>query len=136
MKTNLLITVASAAVLASAMACAAPSSVSDDALDSIAGKGNNTATFTSTAIGVTLASGNGDVQIGFYQWNDDHNTDSSYAKGGNTANGTSSNVQNGVTSLNNIFGWGAAAQVATTVGGALAGTFDSESWGTLMVGGF
>ena len=136
MKTNLLITVASAAVLASSMAYAAPSSVSDDALDSIAGKGTNSASFATTAIGVTLASGNGDVQVGFYQWDDDHNADGSYAKGGNTANGTSSNVQNGVAALNNIFGWGAAAQVVTTVGGSVAATFDSESWGTLMVGGF
>lgn len=136
MKTNLLITLASAAVLASSMAVAAPTSVNDNDLEGITGQGNNQATFAATTVGLTLASGNGDVQVGFYQWDDLHTTDGSYAKGGNTANGTSSNVQNGVVALNNIFGWGAAAQVDTSVGGSVGASFDSETWGTLMVGGF
>jgi hypothetical protein len=134
MKTNLLITVASAAVLASSMAYAGTTSISDSDLEAIAGK-DNSAQFASTAINVTLASGNGDVQIGFYQWDDNHSADASNEKGGNSANGTSSNVQNGVQALNNIFGWGAAAQVDTTAG-SIGLSFDSESWGTLMVGGF
>ena len=136
MKTNLLITVASAAVLASSISFAATTSVSDDALDGIAGKGENIANFGSTDIGITLSSGNGDVQVGFYQWDDTHQQDGSYAKGGNTANGDNSSIQQNVAALNNIFGWGAAAQVATTVGGNSSATLDNESWGTLMVGGF
>lgn len=135
MKTNLLITVASAAVLASSMAYAGTTSISDSDLEAIAGK-DNSATFASTNINVTLSSGNGDVQVGFYQWDDNHSADTSNEKGGNTANGDTSNVQNGVTALNNIFGWGAAAQVDTTVGGSIAGTYATESWGTLYVGGF
>jgi len=134
MKTNLLITLASAAVLASSMAYAGTTSISDSDLEAIAGK-DNSATFASTAIAVTLASGNGDVQVGFYQWDDNHSGDASNEKGGNSANGTSSNVQNAVTALNNIFGWGAAAQVDTTAA-TIGASFDSESWGTLMVGGF
>ncbi|MEJ2574761.1 MAG: hypothetical protein P8Z00_19430 [Anaerolineales bacterium] len=135
MKTNLLITVASAAVLASSMASAATSSISDSDLAAISGK-SNSAAFASTNIAVTLTSGNGDVQVGFYQWDDDHGGDSSQQKGGNSANGAASNVQNGVAALNNIFGWGAASQVNTTVGGNVSGTYATESWGTLYVGGF
>jgi hypothetical protein len=134
MKTNLLISVASAAVLASSMAVAGQASLSDSDLDAIAGK-DNAATFTSTAILITQGSGNGNVQIGFYQWDDLHTADGSYAKGGNTANGATSQVQNGVSGVNNIFGWGAAAQVNTTAASTGA-SFANESWGTLMVGGF
>lgn len=135
MKTNFLISVASAAVLASSMAFAGQASLSDSDLDAIAGK-DNQANFTVSSISVTAqGSTNGNVQVGFYQWEDAHNTDGSYAKGGNTANGDTSNVQNGVLGQNNIFGWGAAAQVNTDVG-TVGDSFDSESWGTLMVGGF
>lgn len=136
MKTNILLTVASAAILASSMAVAGQASLSDSELDAIAGK-DNKATFVSTSIDVEQGSGNGNVQIGFYQWDDLHTNDQSYAKGGNSANGTTSNVQNGVTGQNNIFGWGAAAQVNTAVtNGGIGDSFASESWGTLMVGGF
>ena len=135
MKTNLLITVASAAVLASSMASAATTSISDSDLEAITGK-DNIASFASTNIAVTLTSGNGDVQVGFYQWQDDHSADGSNEKGGNSTNGDTSGVQNGVQALNNIFGWGAAAQVNTTVGGSVAGSYATESWGTLYVGGF
>lgn len=134
MKTNLLISVASAAVLASSMAVAGQATLSDSDLDAIAGK-DNTASFATTAILVTQSNGNGNVQIGFYQWEDVHSNDGSYAKGGNTANGNTSQVQNGVSGVNNIFGWGAAAQVNTTAA-SVSTTFANESWGTLMVGGF
>ena len=135
MKTNLMITLASAAIMASSAAIAAPVSVDDSVLAGIEGK-NNTASFTSAAtVTVTSGSGNGNVQVGFYQWEDVHTTDASNAKGGNTANGTVSSVQNNVSGINNIFGWGAAAQVATTASN-IAGSYETESWGTLMLGGF
>jgi hypothetical protein len=134
MKTNLLISVASAAVLASSMAVAGQATLSDSDLDAIAGKDNG-ASFASTAIVVSQSNGNGNVQIGFYQWDDLHSTDGSYAKGGNTANGASSTVQNGVQAMNNIFGWGAASQV-NTAASTVGASFGSETWGTLMVGGF
>jgi hypothetical protein len=136
MKTNILLTVASAAILTSSVVMAGQATLSDSELDAIAGKGQNNATFVSTSIDIEQGSGNGNVQIGFYQWDDFHTTDSSYAKGGNSANGTTSNVQNGVVGQNNIFGWGAAAQVNTAVSGSVGDSFASESWGTLMVGGF
>lgn len=138
MKTNLLISVASAAVLASSMAVAGQSSLSDAALEQITGKDNSATFTTSTTIANTMAgTSNGNVQVGFYQWEDNHSGDLSYAKGGNTANGDTSNVQASVTGENNIFGWGAAAQVSTNVGaGSIGDSFNSESWGTLMVGGF
>jgi hypothetical protein len=134
MKTNILLTAASAAVLASSVAMAGQATLSDSELDAIAGK-DNSATFATTTILVSQGTGNGNVQVGFYQWDDLHTADNSYAKGGNSANGTTSQVQNNVSGENNIFGWGAAAQVST-VTGSTGLSFDSESWGTLMVGGF
>ena len=135
MKTNLMIPLASAAVMASSVAVAAPVSVSDSDLSQITGK-DNLASFSSAAtVTVTSGSGNGNVQVGFYQWEDDHTQDGSDAKGGNTANGDTSSVQNNVTGINNIFGWGAAAQVATTAT-SISATYETESWGTLMLGGF
>jgi hypothetical protein len=143
MKTNLLISVASAAVLASSMAAAGTTSLSDDALSQIAGKDNNATFTTSTTVALTTGdTSNGNVQVGFYQWEDSHTNDISYAKGGNTANGDTSMVQASVTGENNIFGWGAAAQVSTNIAGGgscncgIGDSFNSESWGTLMVGGF
>lgn len=143
MKTNLLISAASAAVLASTIAAAGPVSVSDSALEQITGKDNIAQFGGSTSVTVSSQDGtNGSVQVGFYQWEDNHSGDLSYAKGGNTANGDSSQVQAQVAGENNIFGWGAAAQVSTNIGcncsvdGAIGDSFDSESWGTLMVGGF
>ena len=135
MKTNLMITLASAAIMASSVAVAAPVAVSDSDLAQVTGK-DNLATFAgSSSVTVLSGSGNGNVQVGFYQWEDDHSTDGSNAKGGNTANGNVSSVQNSVSGDNNIFGWGAAAQVATTAQ-TISDAFDSESWGTLMLGGF
>jgi hypothetical protein len=142
MKTNLLISVASAAILASTMAAAGQTSVSDSALDQITGKDNSASFGGATTIAISAAgTTNGNVQVGFYQWEDNHSGDLSYAKGGNTANGDTSKVQSDVQGENNIFGWGAAAQVSTDIGGGTCGCgigddFSSESWGTLMVGGF
>jgi hypothetical protein len=136
MKTNLMITLASAAIMASSVAIAAPVSVSDSDLAQITGKDQNSASFSSSAtVNITSGSGNGNVQVGFYQWFDKHTQDTSNAKGGNTANGDTSSVQASVSGDNNIFGWGAAAQVATTTS-SITDVFDSESWGTLMLGGF
>lgn len=134
MKKNLLISLASAALLTS-VAHAGQVSMSDSDLDAIAGK-DNAAAFASTNINVTLSAGKNDVQVGFYQWDDNHSADTSNEKGGTTANGDSSNVQAGVTALNNIFGWGWADQIDTTVGGSVTAAYDSESWCAMFVGGY
>jgi hypothetical protein len=140
MKTKLMITMASATLLAAiAMpAFAAPTAMDDNALDAIQGKGTNSDTITgvSTVSVLTGDSTNGSVQVGYYQWDDIHTGDLSHNKGGNDASGNNSQVQQNVGALLNILGWGAAAQVSMTNTGNIGGGQDNESWGTLYVGGF
>lgn len=142
MKTKSMITMAAAAVVTTlAMpGFSAPTVVGDEALDSISGKAaSNTDTITGNSA-VTLSTGdgsNGNVQVGYFQWNDDHGGDLSDHKGANDTSGQSSAVQQNVSATLNIFGWGAAAQVSSlnntsTIGGDQI----AESWGTLFVGGF
>lgn len=136
MKKNiiLLVSLASATLLTSA-AHAGEVSLSDDALAGISGK-DNVASFASTNINVTNTNGSNDVQVGFYQWADDHSADGSNEKGGASANGDNSHVQANVQSLNNAYGWGWAGQYNTTVGGSVTGHFVTTSWCAMYVGGY
>jgi hypothetical protein len=139
MKTKSIIAVASASVMAMALALpayAATTSIDDSALDSIAGKAN---TFTAGGTSSVQSMGNstnGSIQVGFYQWDDSHAADASDHKGGNDVSGATSQVQQNVASGVNILGWGAAAQTMTVNSGSIGADQHSESWGTLYVGGF
>ena len=133
-KKILLISLASAALLTTA-AHASHVSLSDAALAGISGK-DNVASFASTNIGVTNTGCSNDVQVGFYQWADDHSADGSNEKGGATANGDNSHIQSGVQALNNVFGWGWAGQYNTTVGGSVTSRFVTTSWCAMYVGGY
>jgi hypothetical protein len=140
MKTKSILTVASAAVLAMAVALpayAGTQAIGDEDLDAIAGKAN-TATFTGADV-LTITTGNsanGNVQVGYYQWDDTHATDGSLNKGANDQSGATSNVQANVVSVLNIIGWGAAAQVSTVNSADIGADQATESWATLYVGGF
>ena len=112
--------------------------VGDTDLAAISGKAN-----LATISGVdTLLQGadgsNGNVQIGYYQWDDDHTTDQSNQKGGNifSSEGGANAAQQNVTGVINEINWGAAANSATNVGGLTATDIDIETWGTLYIGGF
>jgi hypothetical protein len=112
--------------------------VGDTDLAAISGKAN-----LATIAGVdTLLQGadgsNGNVQVGYYQWDDDHSTDQSNQKGGNifSSEGGANAAQQNVTGVINEINWGAAANSATNVGGLTATDIDIETWGTLYVGGF
>jgi hypothetical protein len=140
MKTKLILSVASAAVLAMAVALPASAgtqALGDEALDAITGK-SNTASFTGNDT-LTITAGNssaGNVQVGYYQWDDTHATDGSLNKGANDQSGATSNVQANVVSVLNIIGWGAAAQVSTINSADIGVDQATESWATLYVGGF
>jgi len=129
------------AVLMVAPVYAAKQSLGDNALDGITGKGDNTSTITGNSsligrMGGTTAGDAGSVQVGYYQWNDDHSTDGSDHKGANDQSGANSGVQANVTASINTLLWGAGAQVSTINTASVGGTQDTESWGTMYLGGF
>ena len=111
-------------------------SLGDNALEKITGKAN-TATFSGTnSTTIHADNTNGGVSVGYYQWDDDHSADASDHKGANDQSGASSNVQGSVSGEINTLLWGAGAQVTTTNTNLTAGSIDSESWGTMYLGGF
>jgi hypothetical protein len=138
MKTNML-TLASAAALTMSLALpvyAGTTALSDQALDAVSGKNNSssiTGTDTTTISGATL---NGNIQVGYYQWDDDHGTDASVNKGGNLQSGDSSQVQQNGTALANTLAWGAVSQSVTTNTADIGATQAMESWATMYIGGF
>ena len=138
MKNKLLFAGMAAATLLTAAVQAAPAVVGDAEMDAIAGKAN-TAGSTTATIGVT-ASMSGDnsanIQLGFYQWSDDHTADGSFVKGGNRTDGTVSNVQANAVTENNAFYWGGLGQNALTTAGTIGDVTVNMGYGTFGNGGF
>ena len=139
MKTNML-TLASAAALTMSLTLpvhAATTVVSDAALDAISGKDNLStvgASDTTSILGSTL---NGNIQVGYYQWEDDHSSDKSQNKGGNIQSGSESQVQQSITVDANTLAWGAVAQSITTNTASSIGNDQTvEDWATMYIGGF
>lgn len=98
-------------------------------------------------------SGNGNIQIGYFQWSDSHSLDSNFQKGSNyfpAGISAENDVQSNVVAAINEINWGAAANGVTNMGTITAGTVDAggsfgsgvtgdvdlETWGTLYIGGF
>jgi hypothetical protein len=139
MKTNML-TLASAAALTMSLALpvyAATTSVSDEALDAIAGKDNLSSTTGTDSTTITGSTLNGNIQVGYYQWADEHGADGSTNKGGNIQSGSDSMVQQNAAVEANTLAWGAVAQSVTTNTSSTIGSNQAmESWATLYVGGF
>jgi len=121
--------------------------VDDSVLAGISGKNNTSGVGVLTQSADTSANGN--VQVGYYQWDDNHNLDGTAQKAANffTSEGGSNQAQQNVTAVINEINWGAAANSATNVGtissgsiqgvGDIAtGVVDIETWGTLYIGGF
>ena len=132
--------------------------VGDSDLASISGKAGNVALILGTdSLTQSANSANGNVQIGYFQWNDLHTADSSNQKGANffdsgAGAAAGNKVQQNVVAVINEINWGAAANSATNLGeltltsippglagsgtGSAAGAVDVETWGTLFIGGF
>ena len=138
MKTNML-TLASAAALTMSLALpvyAGTTVLSDEALDAVSGKANVSTvggTDTTSITGTTL---NGNIQVGYYQWDDDHSGDSSTNKGGNLQSGNNSAVQQNGSAAANTLAWGAVSQSVTTNNADIGQTQAMESWATMYIGGF
>ena len=127
-----------AGTLLSAPVFAAPQSLDDSTMDSISGKAN-TYTFGSTA--TTLMSigddASANIQVGWYQWTDDHSTDGSLDKGANNQSGASSNVQSDIATTANSIMWGAIGQnTVENPGATIAGTQSNMAYGVFTNGGF
>jgi hypothetical protein len=110
--------------------------VSDTDLAAISGKDN-----TSSLLGdSTLTQGgddlNGNVNIGYFQWDDNHSADASDHKGANDASGTTSAVQQNVVGSINAISWGAIASANYVSGTTSDQGVEQEAWATLYVGGF
>lgn len=116
---------------------AAKQTMGDDALASISGKDNNSAVITgSSTLNMSMSADNGSVQVGYFQWQDNHTSDGSDHKGANDQSGNNSGVQKTVAATINTLLWGAGAQVSTVNTAAVGSTQDTESWGTMYLGGF
>jgi hypothetical protein len=138
MKTNML-TLASAAALTMSMAVpafAGTTALTDEALDAVSGKANTASVVGNATTSVTGSTLNGNIQVGYYQWDDDHTTDGSTNKGGNLQSGNNSQVQQNGTATANTLAWGAVAQSITTNNADIGNDQVVEDWATMYIGGF
>lgn len=140
MKMKTKINMAFATVLTMALslpALANPLALSDNQLDVVSGKAN---TSTVGGIDITSISGltgvAGNVQVGYYQWDDDHSADASTNKGGNLQSGDNSMVQQNASVLANQMAWGGASQSVTTNNADIGNDQKMESWWIMYLGGF
>jgi hypothetical protein len=139
MKTNML-TMASAAALTMSLALpvhAATTALSDAALDAVSGKANSSTVGSSdnTTVSATTTV-NGNIQVGYYQWDDNHAGDTSLNKGGNLQSGNNSAVQQNGTAITNTLAWGAVSQAVTNNTASIGSSQAVESWATMYIGGF
>jgi hypothetical protein len=140
MKTKTKITIAVASIVAIAAAVpafAGPLALSDSQLDAVSGKANTASVGgvnTSTVSGLVSTSGN--VQVGYYQWDDDHSGDQSSNKGGNIQSGDNSMVQQNATVAANQMAWGGASQSITTNNADVGNDQKLTSWWIMYLGGF
>ncbi len=138
MKTNML-TLASAAALTMSLALpafAGTTALTDEALDAVSGKANTATVGGLNSASVTGSTLNGNIQVGYYQWDDDHSADASTNKGGNLQSGDASAVQQNGTAVGNTLAWGAVSQSITTNNADIGNDQAMESWATMYIGGF
>ena len=135
-----MLTMASAAALTMSMALpvyAGTTALTDEALDAVSGKGNTSSVGNSDNTTVTAnTTVNGNIQVGYYQWSDDHTSDQSLNKGGNLQSGDNSQVQQNGTALTNTLAWGAVSQAVTNNTASIGSSQAVESWATMYIGGF
>ena len=137
-KTKITIALGGLITIASALpAFAGPLALSDSQLDSVSGKANVSTvggTDTTTISGLVSTSGN--VQVGYYQWDDNHSGDSSTNKGGNVQSGSNSMVQQNASVMANQMAWGGASQSITTNNADIGANQELTSWWIMYLGGF
>jgi hypothetical protein len=135
----IVVSMAAAFMLSATPAYADKIPVSDAALDAIYGAANNVdinGPSTTTIGGLNL---NGNIQVGSFQWDDNHQNDSSINKGANIQSGETSMVQQNANVLANALAWGAVSQSITINSGdgnTIGGSQTTEAWAVLFIGGF
>jgi hypothetical protein len=136
-KTTMIAGLAAAGALLSVPVYAAGLKALDDsALSEVTGKSNLSSFGATDTLVIHNDNTNGSVSIGYYQWEDTHAIDTSNHKGANDQSGNNSVVQQNVSGELNTLLWGAGAQVSTVNATLTAASIDSESWGTMYLGGF
>lgn len=125
------------AILLAAPAYAARKTMDDQSLAGISGKGDNSATIGgSSSLNLFMGKDGGSVQVGFYQWNDNHSSDNSDHKGANDQSGNHSMVQEHIASVENTLAWGGASDAVTVNTAKVGGDQVTQSWWTMYLGGF
>jgi len=110
--------------------------VSDSDLAAISGKDNTSSLLGDSSLTQGGDNLNGNVNIGYFQWDDNHSADASDHKGANDASGTTSAVQQNVVGSINAISWGAIASANYVSGTTSDQGVEQEAWATLYVGGF
>ena len=125
-----------AATLLSAPVYAAKVALDDEDLDAVSGMDNSAFVGGSSYSSVSATNANGNIQVGFFQWDDNHSADTSTNKGANVQSGDFSQVQQNATAMTNALAWGAVAQAVTNNAATIGGNQRVESWAVLFIGGF
>lgn len=141
MKTKKIVSTAFATAVSLAMASpsilAGTTAVSDSQLDAVSGMGNISTVGASDSTTVNGSTLGGNVQVGYFQWDDNHGSDTSLNKGGNVQGGAESQVQQNATVDANGLAWGGMAQSITVNTGSTVGSNQAlESWWIMYIGGF
>jgi hypothetical protein len=110
--------------------------ISGKALDTQANNANLSQILGTSSLTIGADGSNGNVQIGYYQWNDDHNAETSDHKGANDQSGDTSAVQGNVVATVNAINWGAYAGATYISGDVADNGVAQEAWATLFIGGF
>ena len=136
MKSIVVVVCMATAALMAAPVFAAKLPVSDETLDTIMGAANTSLVGGVDNSVISATNANGNIQMGFYQWDDNHSADASVNKGANVQSGDFSQVQQNASSIANALSWGAVAQSITTNNADIGGSQRTESWAVLFIGGF
>jgi hypothetical protein len=110
--------------------------VSDSDLAAVSGKDNTSSLFGDSSLTQGGDNLNGNINIGYFQWDDNHSADASDHKGANDASGSASAVQQNVVGSINAISWGALASANYVSGDTSDAGVEQEAWATLYVGGF
>jgi len=114
-------------------------SVGDADLAGITGKANTFTFSGDTSSTQTANSGSSaNIQVGWYQWSDNHSTDQTNQKAANffTSENAGNAAQQNVTASINAINWGATGNGELTATTVTAATFTNMDYGVMAVGGF
>ena len=111
--------------------------LSDKELDAISGMANTVDIANTDSTVISGVDMNGSIQVGSFQWDDNHAQDGSVDKGANNQSGIESQVQQNVTAVTNALAWGSVAQSVTiNTNSDVNGNQITSSYAVMFIGGF